>query len=199
MYALRSVSRPKDTLPINHRLLVVDLAMRLGAASRKFLFLSALLVIFLVSGRVPFVHSQARVGEIVLTPTHAVPDTIVSFQGVGWNLPWEVGGQHVTCQVSGEPVKNDKRYTGCELGGMQPGGKFNPVGSFAVANVTPGTYKIYVIIDMGPYVYPPLAESIDFTVDAAQPIPEFPFPALVLLSSLVLTYAISSRRKSRLN
>jgi hypothetical protein len=90
--------------------------MRSGATCHRRAFFLLLLVVSLMSSGGPIVYARTmpRVGEILLTPTHAVPGTLVHFQGVGWYLPstWNYGygpplGPYIVCQVNGEPVKID--------------------------------------------------------------------------------------------
>jgi hypothetical protein len=92
--------------------------MRSSAPCLTLLFILSLLIISVASMGVPMTRATAKVGEIVLTPTHAVPGTLVHFQGVGWYLPLLVGGEDPTatvCRVDGEPVKIDK-HNQCGVG-----------------------------------------------------------------------------------
>jgi hypothetical protein len=88
------------------------------------------------------------------------------------------------------------RYSICNV--IRVSGIGEPVGTFVVANVSAGTYKISISVDI-PHMYPPLVGSRDFTVDAGTaPIPEFPLPMLVLAVALVVTSFVSTGRRRRL-
>jgi hypothetical protein len=162
--------------------------------NREFLFTVSLLILAITfTSIVPGVAQQAKVGELILDPTHATPGTLVSFKGVGWNLPLVEGPYgDVTCLVDGEPVKIDSHAI-CNP--TRVSGIVEPVGTFLVANVTAGSYEIYITVNMFQYK---LVGSKDFTVDAGQPIPELPLPVLVLAVALVVTSLVSTRSKNRL-
>lgn len=136
----------------------------LTRSNRHMMFAVSLLVLAIAATSIPPSVAQVRVGEIILNPTHAVPGTLVSFQGVGWYLPVALGVAQATgCRINGEPVKMDTRSI-CNV--LWVSGIGEPVGTFVVANVAAGTYKIYISVDI-PYMYPSLVGSQGFTVDAA--------------------------------
>jgi hypothetical protein len=130
-------------------------------------------------------RATAEVEEIILDPTHAAAGTLVSFKGVGWDLPLMQGYGEVTCLVDGEPVKIDRH---CICNVLRVNGILEPVGTFVVANVSAGTYKIYITINM----YPKLVGSKDFTVDA-QAVPEF--PSFLIMLPVILALTILLRRE----
>ena len=121
------------------------------------LFICFVLVVSIATTAIP-TATTGRVGEIVLNPTHAPPGTLVTFEGVGWNLTPVVEYLITTCIVSGEPVKVD-RYAVCEIKSRR--GVYEPVGSFKVANVPAGTYLISVTVNPDG-----LTAEQEFTVDA---------------------------------
>lgn len=107
------------------------------------LFLFSVLVISIASTTIPTATATARAGKIILNPTHAPPGTLVTFEGIGWNLELVLTESTLTqCEISGEPVKVDRRYLLCEV--KYRGGTYEPVGSFMVADVPAGTYLVYV-------------------------------------------------------
>ena len=131
------------------------------------LFLFSVLVISIASTTIP-TTGAARVGEIILNPTHAPPGTLVTFEGVGWDLvpaiAAEGGALFTRCEISGEPVKVDRRYLLCEVKGR--GGTYEPVGTFMVADVPAGTYLVSVTVILPYGGYPRITGEQEFTVDA---------------------------------
>jgi hypothetical protein len=139
-----------------------------------------LLLISLASSGVPIVYAQLpRVGEIALTPAHAVPGTLVSFQGIGWYLPMPYPGmgRYSYCLVDGVPVKIDRHCT-CNVLVRQ--GIFEPTGTFTVNDVPPGIYSVFVEINPSP-AGAWLTGEVDFTVD----------PIATETSTIITTFATS--------
>lgn len=164
--------------------------MRLSATA----FAASLLVLAIAASSIPPSAAIEKVGEIVLDPTHALPGTLVSFEGIGWDL-----NTFSKCIVYGYPVKIDSHAI-CRVHVRL--GVHEPFGTFVVKDVPAGTYSVSVVADPTPWSGPAppgwnYTGEAKFTVDAAAaPIPEFPLPVLILLSSLIATYAISTRRKA---
>jgi len=131
----------------------------------EMLFTLSLLVLMIASTSiVPSVAQQARVGEIILNPTHAIPGTLVSFQGVGWYLPEAYGvGTALVCRVNGEPVRIDRH---CICNVVRVSGIVEPVGTFVVADVPAGDYSIFVEIEPWAVGITALTGEAVFTVDA---------------------------------
>jgi hypothetical protein len=176
-------------LSVEEKLVVIRL-------NREIVFVVSLLILAVASTSMPAVNAQARLGKIILDLTHALPGTLVSFEGEGWGLPTNDPTQ-IPCFINGEPVKIDRHLT-CGIGVSK--GANEPFGRFTVKDVPAGTYSVFVTVTM--YTRGGLAFNLTgetpFTVDAATaPIPEFPLPVLVLLSSLIVTYAISTRRRAK--
>ena len=146
-----------------------------------------LLVVSLIASGVPIVYAQMPgVGEIVLTPTHAAPGTLVSFQGVGWYLPssWNYGygpplGRDLVCLVNGEPVKIDSHAI-CNV--LTPSGipEGEPVGTFVVGDVPAGDYSIFIDIEPRPGGAW-LSGEATFTVDP-----------VAIVTSVVMATAVTS-------
>jgi hypothetical protein len=139
-----------------------------------------LLIISLVSSGVPIVYAQLpRVGEITLTPAHAVSGTLVSFQGIGWYLPMPYPGigRYSYCIVDGVPVKIDRH---CICNVLVRQGIYEPTGTFTVKDVPPGTYSVFVEINPSP-AGAWLTGAVDFAVD----------PITTETSTFITTFATS--------
>jgi hypothetical protein len=123
------------------------------------------ILILSIASTIPAARATARAGKIVLNPTHAPPGTLVTFEGVGWGLEpafgGDVGVEITQCEISGEPVKVDRRYLLCEV--KYRGGTYEPVGSFMVADVPAGTYLVSV---SAMFLGVVLTGEQEFTVDA---------------------------------
>ena len=110
--------------------------------------------------------SAAQAGQIILNPAHGRPGTRVTFEGVGWDLaaawayPGGGGVVEAVCSVSGKPVKWDWR---CEIKRTRSVGQHEPVGSFTVADVPPGTYPISV---SATFYETRFTANTEFTVDS---------------------------------
>lgn len=131
------------------------------------LFLFSVLIVSIASTTIPTTRATARVGEIILNPTHAPPGTLVTFEGVGWDLVPVIGvdgAVFTQCEISGEPVKVDRRYLLCEVKGR--GGTYEPVGTFMVADVPAGAYLVSVSAVLPYPGKPRITGEQEFTVDA---------------------------------
>jgi len=137
--------------------------------SKSCRILSVLSAVVLIAATiVPMASAFPQAGQIIFYPTHAPPGALVTFEGVGWDLPnlW-FSGSVITCIILGEPVKVDIHAV-CET--RSPRGEIVPVGSFIVADVPPGVYPVTVTLGSG--LGPgkdPLATTESFTVDAVTP------------------------------
>jgi len=129
-------------------------------------FLFSVLIISIASTTIPTATATARAGRIILNPTHAPPGTLVTFEGVGWDLgPPFTSDTRTQCEISGEPVKVDYRYLICEV--KYRGGPYEPVGTFMVADVPAGTYLVSVkAVITHPVMRVVLTGEQEFTVDA---------------------------------
>jgi hypothetical protein len=87
------------------------------------------------------VRATEQAGELILSPTHAVPGTLVKFEGVGWAAE-SYGAGHTRCLVQGEPVKIDSHAV-CDI--VSRLGSGEPVGTFIVRDIPSGTYSVFVI------------------------------------------------------
>ena len=128
--------------------------MKLPLRIRKLLLSSLAFMCIVSANTCPAVASMQG---IALYPDHGVPGTVVSFQGVWWNLP-----SVVPCSVEGKPVKSDGSAR-CEVFPLAPFygvSSLEPAGRFTVASVSPGQYPITVTIN------PSLTAVGILTVDA---------------------------------
>ena len=155
--------------------------MRISAA----VFAVSLLVLAIAATNIPPSAAQARVGEIILSPTHAAPGTLVNFEGIGWDLSMPYG----ICRVDGVPVKIDSQ---CICNVIVENGIYEPVGTFVVANVAAGTYKIQITVVGGDRGALNLVGSQDFAVDG-QAVPEF--PSFLIMLPVIFALTILLRRE----
>jgi len=130
-------------------------------------FLFLVLILSITSTTIPTANPTARAGKIILNPAHAPPGTLVTFEGIGWGLEpahgsgGSVGVEITQCEISGQPVKVDRRYLLCEV--KYRAGTYEPVGTFMVADVPARTYLIFVSAMFLGIV---ITGEQEFTVDA---------------------------------